>query len=348
MNVHISYKTARAPDLEREFQHHIQKLQKRLQVFRPELVHLHGIVEQNSSREGTVVSLNLRLPSGQMAAQEAGPTAVAALKASFSDLVSQLNKHKDLLRTQQKRRILRRSVREQQLPAVPFEETSAAVHAPVVSDADVRTWVNANLARLEDFVGRELRFREANGLLTPNLVAEEEVIDEVVASALGDGEEKPELLSLERWLYRLAIRAIGRLASGNGEAVNAVPLEQSVRRQNVLASNEPQLQYHQPDEMLMETDVIADRRVSTPEQAASSVEMVNLIENALKGASREDREAFILFAIEGFTIGEIAATTDRTPQQVRDSIECARERVQKAVPVSSTLRDKLLQHTKIA
>ncbi|HXP47769.1 MAG TPA: hypothetical protein VN810_10865, partial [Terriglobales bacterium] len=78
MNVHISYKTAKAPDLEKQFNHQIEKLGRRLQVFRPELVHLKGIIEQSRTREGVVVSLNLRLPSGQMASQEAGPTGIAA------------------------------------------------------------------------------------------------------------------------------------------------------------------------------------------------------------------------------------------------------------------------------
>ena len=94
MNVHISYKTAKAPDLEKQFNHQIEKLGRRLQVFRPELIHLKGIIEQSRTREGVVVSLNLRLPSGQMASQQAGPTAIAAVKAAFADLVSQLTRHK--------------------------------------------------------------------------------------------------------------------------------------------------------------------------------------------------------------------------------------------------------------
>ena len=70
MNVHFSYKLSRTPDIDREIQHGTEKVRKRLQVFRPELVHLKGLVEQNSTREGIAVSLNVRLPSGQMASQE--------------------------------------------------------------------------------------------------------------------------------------------------------------------------------------------------------------------------------------------------------------------------------------
>jgi RNA polymerase sigma factor (sigma-70 family) len=347
MNVHISYKTAKAPDLEKQFNHQIEKLGRRLQVFRPELVHLKGIIEQSTSREGVVVSLNLRLPSGQMASQQAGPTGIAAVKAAFSDLVSQLTRHKELLRSQQRRRLLRRSVREQSLPSVPFEKTPAAVHPPVASVEDVKSYINANLSRLDRFVERELRYRETNGLLQPNLITREEVVDEAIAAALGDEEERPELLSLERWLYRLAIHAVNRLASGNGEAVSAVPLETSARKQNVRASDEPQLQYHQPDEMLLQSDVIADRRLATPEDVAASDEMVDIVEGALKGGSREEREAFILYAFEGFTLREISAISDRQEDQVRAAIEGARRRLQKTLPVSHW-RDKLLQHSRTA
>src|SRR5208337_1776046 len=74
MNVHVSYKVQKTPDIEKEISHQIEKIQKRLHVFRPELVHLKAIVDQNSAREGMLVSLNLRLPSGQLTAQAKAPS----------------------------------------------------------------------------------------------------------------------------------------------------------------------------------------------------------------------------------------------------------------------------------
>ena len=62
MNVHIGYKVQKTPDIEKEIHVHVDKLRRRLQVFRPELVHLKGTVEPTQAREGTQVSLNLRLP----------------------------------------------------------------------------------------------------------------------------------------------------------------------------------------------------------------------------------------------------------------------------------------------
>src|SRR5579885_2933412 len=127
MNVHFSYKDRKTPDIEKELNHLIEKLNKRLQVFRPELVHLKGVIEQSSAREGAVVSLNLRLPSGQMAVQKSASTPAAAMKAASEDLMQQLGKHKEMLRNSrkwQRRRVADFRPKSQ----VPFEKTRSEEH----------------------------------------------------------------------------------------------------------------------------------------------------------------------------------------------------------------------------
>lgn len=342
MNVHISYKMAKAPDVEREFAHHIAKLGKRLQVYRPELVHLHGIVDQGSSRGGMSVSLNLRLPSGQLAAQEAAPTAVAAAKRAFAELMKQLAKHKDQLRGTRTRR-----AGKQNGGQVPFEQTLAAVHPPIASGADITTYINANVQQLLRFVEREIRYRISLGLLESNQLTPEEVLDEAVATALGEDQDKPETISIGRWMYRLAIQAIDRVARDQEDGA-AVHLEESARKPNVRASDEPQLQYHQPDESFTEETVIADRRISTPEEIVASDEFIYLMEQSLLSAKKEDREAFVLYAIEGFTLEEIAALADRTPEAVRASVRDARDHLQNTMRVPSPAKEKILRATRIA
>jgi RNA polymerase sigma factor (sigma-70 family) len=344
MNVHISYKVHRSPDIEREMNHLIEKLRKRLQVFRPELVHLKGNIEQNSPREGITVSLNLRLPSGQMAVQESASTAAAAIKSALDDLLQQITRHKDLLRNSHRWR-RRRAERSRPQPQVPFEQTLAAVQSQTVSSDDIRSYVNVNLSRLDRFVERELIFRQSADQISEDSVTKEEVVDEVIARALGDGTEKPERLTLESWLYKLAIRSINDLALRGQDSVSSVRLEESARTPNVRASDEPELQYHQPDETLTEENVIADRRLATPEEIAYSDEMITLVQFALEGAKPRDREAFILQAIEGFSTDEIAAITDRKPEEIRISIAAAREHLRRSPPIANRFRDKLLQNT---
>jgi DNA-directed RNA polymerase specialized sigma24 family protein len=344
MNVHISYRDRKTPDIEKDINHLVEKLRKRLQVFRPELVHLKGVVEQNSPRAGTTVSLNLRLPSGQMAVQKSAASASSAVKAACDDLLQQISKHKDLLRNSHKWQ--RRRVADfRPEHRVAFEDTVAAVQVPTASSDDIRSYVNANLGRLERFVERELYFQETAEEIEPDSVSKEEVIDEAIARALGNGGDKPERLALEPWLYRLALRAIQDLSSRTPESLLSVHLEDSARRPNVRASDEPELQFHQPDETLTGESVIADRRTATPEDIASSDEMVALVQFALQGAGRADREAFILHAIEGFSLDEIAVITDRQADEVRSSIELAREHLRHLAPLARRFQPRLLQKT---
>jgi RNA polymerase sigma factor (sigma-70 family) len=348
MNVHIGYKVRKNPDIEKEVHQQVEKLRKRLQAFRPELVHLKGMIEQNSPREGTIVSLNLRLPSGQMAAERKAPTAASAIKAAFDDLLQQITRHKDLLRSTHKFPRFRRGAEMRPGRQTPFEDTIASVHAPVVSSDDIRTYVNINLARLERFVERELYFRETSEQIENESVTKDEVIDEAILRALGENGEKPERLALEPWLYRLALRSMDDMAARAYENNHSVHLEESTRKRNVKASDEPELQFHQPDESFTEETVIADRRVSTPEQIASSDELLRLVETALHGTTRSAREAFILFAVEGFTHDEIAAITDRKPEDVRASVNVAQEHLRKSAMFATPSKQILIARSNTA
>jgi RNA polymerase sigma factor (sigma-70 family) len=330
MNVHITYRLQKTPASEKEIQHHIEKLQKRLQVFRPDLVHLKGMVEETTSREGISVSLNLRLPSGQMAVESNAASVAAAVKGAFDDLLQQVNKHKQLLRSTHKWTRRQKEGSTRRNLSVPFEQTLAAVFPETVSSDDVRSYVNVNLSRLERFVERAIYFREASDMVAEDSISKEEVIDETIAAALGDDQEKPELMALEPWLYRLALRALDELSRPEGTNGGAIRLEESARGHNVRASDEPELQFHQPDEAITEETIIADGRVATPEQIVGADEMMRLMASALHNVIPADREAFILHAIEGFGVDEISAITGVPPDHVSKSISAARDHLRKS------------------
>jgi DNA-directed RNA polymerase specialized sigma24 family protein/ribosome-associated translation inhibitor RaiA len=346
MNVHISYRIHKTPAVEKDIHHQIEKLQKRLQVFRPELVHLKGMVEEISAREGTSVSLNLRLPSGQMAVETKAPTAAAAVKSAFDDLIQQLNKHKELLRSSHKWQRRQNDSSARRHSSVPFEQTVAAVFPATVSSDDVRSYVNVNLSRLERFVEREIYFRETSDLVAIDSITKDEVIDETIAAALADGpgengQEKPERLALEPWLYRLAMQALDQLSRPDESNGGAVHLEDSARKRNVKASDEAELQFHQPDESITEETIIADDRVATPEQIVGADEMMRLIASALRDIIPAHREAFILHAIEGFGVDEISAITGVPPDRVLISISAARDHLRKSPGLVRQFKGKM-------
>jgi DNA-directed RNA polymerase specialized sigma24 family protein len=268
-----------------------------------------------------------------MAVQASAPTAAAAVKGAFEDLLQQVNKHKEILRASHKWQRGKRgdSVRPgTTVRAVPFEQTLAVVFPATISADDIRSYVNINLSRLERFVEREIYFREAQDLIARDSLSKEEVIDEAIAAALGNGQEKPERLALEPWLYRLALRALDDLSRTEESDGHARPLEDSVRPRNVKASDEPGLQFHQPDESITGATVIPDARVATPEQIMASDEILRLIASSLRDLGSGPREAFILHAIEGFSVDEIVAITGLPPERVLAFVSAARDHLRKA------------------
>jgi len=369
MNVHVSYKTGKTPDVEREFQHQIQKLQRRLQVFKAELVQLNAIAEQENSHRATM-SLNLRLPSGQMAVQRSGENALAAVKSAFADLLSQVTKHKDVLRGQWTRKSLRRSGRER-LRQVPVIETSATpmrtnggkhaeahrVAAPPkpvpaaktdeAAVADVELWLSANLRKLEEFIDQELRFQVESDRVREDQITREEVLDEVIVSALSQEDGKTQLLSPESWFHRMALQAIRRLIHDNADTAN-ISLDAPAGIQNVTGSDENVLQYHQPDDSLPEESIIRDESVRTPEEIMAGDEMVAQLDIVLREVRSNDREAFVLYTLEGFTVDEISRLAGRPVEQVRQSIHDARTHIKEKLPTQNQLRKSLLHHSRVA
>lgn len=346
MNVHITYKVSKTPDLEKLINQQLEKLGRYLQVFRPNLVHLKGIIAESSARQGIGVSLNLRLPSGQMASEKSAPNINTAVKAAFDDIAEQVKKHKQLLRNQHKwprRRGPERAV----IGTVPFEQTVAAVKPESISHADISQYIDVNFSRLKRSIQRELLYRIDEGQLMPDQLAVEDVVNEAIAAALSDQSEKPERMKLEPWMHRLSVEAINRLASDGAEEVR-IPLERSRGRQNVQASDEAVLQFHQPDEKLFEENVIADPAANSPEELAARRELIGLVSAALRDAGRNEREAFIFYTIEGFTLEEIADITNHSMEEVRAAIRRAREHLQRALPMHDSLKDRLVEYSKSA
>ena len=343
MNVHFSYKISKTTDLEKQVHQQLEKLNKYLQVFRPELVHVKGIVEESSAREGVIVTLNLRLPSGQMAAQEKSPVASSAVRAAFDALTEQLKRHKQVLRSKHKW-ARHRDADRRASEIASFESTLAVVRPATVSALDIAGYIDVSLPRLERFVERQIAYLESLGELTSDQVAPQEVVAEAIANALSDEFEKPERIKIEPWLHRLAREAIDRIAAGDGDSAS-VSLEGRHGVQNVQASDEARLQFHQPDDRLIEEDIIADGHADNPEQVAVHEELIKLVQLTLRDAGRPVREIFILHAVEGFTPEEIAVITSQTTEEVRASIRKARQHLQRALPIKDAFKDRLADFT---
>ena len=373
MNVHFSYKADKTRDIESELDQQAQRIGRFLQAYRPDLVHLHATMDFGQ-RQGFTCTLNLRLPSGQLSSSNSDGSGVTAIKASFSELTRELKKHKDILRSRHKwrhaarkrgpdvagsnvlDRVAARAIADQPIERdVPRERGPLA--QPVMSAetfengnglaSAIKEFVDTSLEKLERFVTRELRIRQASGDVAPDSLTTNEVIDEAVVRAL-TAEEKPANVTVDRWLRRLAVEVIKAAASSNSSQSDEVHLEASVGIQNVSGSDDEVLQFHQPEETQRREDVIANQQQANPEEMAANDESLDQIIETLKEAKSEDREAFMLLTIQGFTVDEIAQVADRESTDVRKSIANAREIVQKKLPPSNELKKHLLEHSRVA
>jgi DNA-directed RNA polymerase specialized sigma24 family protein len=68
----------------------------------------------------------------------------------------------------------------------------------------------------------------------------------------------------------------------------------------------------------------------------------------LWGVGLADREAFVLYVLEGFTVEEIARITSHAPEHVRRSIHHAREVVRQKLHTAKEFRQALLQRSRVA
>src|ERR1700691_1834352 len=84
--------------VEKEFDRHVAKLNRLLERYAPDLVHLHSSLEKTPRRPEYSLSLNLTLPTGTLHATRCGADARAGAKAAFAELEGQVTKHQEKLR----------------------------------------------------------------------------------------------------------------------------------------------------------------------------------------------------------------------------------------------------------
>ncbi|HUJ32172.1 MAG TPA: HPF/RaiA family ribosome-associated protein [Candidatus Acidoferrum sp.] len=97
----ISYSNIHAglrKEMEHESKHHIEKLNRLLKRYSPDLVKLHGILGKTPRKAGYDLSLNLILPTGTLHATGNGADVRASAKEAFTEIVDQLKKHQQKLR----------------------------------------------------------------------------------------------------------------------------------------------------------------------------------------------------------------------------------------------------------
>jgi ribosomal subunit interface protein len=84
--------------IEQEFERHIEKLNRLLERYAPDLVQLHASVEKVPRKSKYCFSLNLTLPTGTLHASGESADVRGGAKIAFAEIESQVKKHQQKLR----------------------------------------------------------------------------------------------------------------------------------------------------------------------------------------------------------------------------------------------------------
>ncbi|HUO34347.1 MAG TPA: HPF/RaiA family ribosome-associated protein [Candidatus Acidoferrum sp.] len=93
-NMHGDYRET----VEKEANHHIEKLNRILKHYGQDAVQLHASLEKQPRTSQFEVALNLTLPTGALYASAVGADVRSGTKAAFAELERQVKKHQQKVR----------------------------------------------------------------------------------------------------------------------------------------------------------------------------------------------------------------------------------------------------------
>jgi RNA polymerase sigma factor (sigma-70 family) len=257
------------------------------------------------------------LPNGTLVAEDTAKSSHAALDRVSDRLASEIRKHKDLMRKDDLRRRRRRREREF-VDADVFLTEQARLEDRVSFFAYVRPL----LRRLRSQAHRELTLAQLEGNVSPGELTVSDVLDETIVRAWDQFGVRPTDEPLDQWLIGLLHRVIDEY---KGEVAVETPVEAVVETDahyevtdGWVAENEP---YWGELDTVTVDEVLPDYETSEPWQDLAADEQQRWILKRLKGMPRRQRRAFLLHALEGWSLEDIANLYGCGPSDIRNDIE---------------------------
>jgi len=323
------------------------RLERRLQRFRPDLVHLFIYLNRPSRGRSYEARLTLRVPSNILHAEAEGPEASTALREAGSELERQLEKLKTQLRRESEWRRGRRSgaAREpaprtaEAFATTPLEEPGLPESAKDV----IRRALEEEIPALRRYAARRL---EGEAAAAPDLPVRSLSASDIV------GETAERILAAEisdmpagkflGWIYRICDETIAeslRRLEEEGAAFLQSAEEGRPEPSQAAAETDDAYDPEQPlyiiAKLLEESparpeDALPDpSEVSIPAKAAEASDMAAYLRELASGWPAEDRKRFERFFYEGLEPFEIALVEGRAESEVRADLERLLERAGK-------------------
>ncbi|MCL4789013.1 MAG: HPF/RaiA family ribosome-associated protein [Verrucomicrobia bacterium] len=325
----------------------LTKLERHLQRFPVEAVHLHVALEKHPKKELFRAALVLRVPSNLLRSEKRAADPVPALDLATKSLLRQLSSFKSHLRREPLWKRKQRRAELHAAKALRFAALPMANGAGPQNESDVvRALVERNHARLLRYVRRHLWHEMTLGRIPQGAIDARAVVDEVTRQALAEPEAKPVDLGFLLWLYLLARQELNRRCKAlQARARETVPLEKPrvlPEDAEAAAGYEPEqpldiLQQMLEPPVVEAENLIPDARTAPPDEVVAQKELLELMQQTANTWPQPEREAFELYFVEGFEPDEIGMVLGLTSKAANDLLTSMRGR----------LRDTLLAQSAV-
>lgn len=297
----------------------LAKLERHLQRFPQDAVHLQIALEKHSQRNLFHAALVLRLPSNILRGRKSASDPIPALDQTVNVLLRQLSGFKSRLRREPwwKRKTARAKLRAAKLSH--FAATPLAEGTGPENESDViRALLENHHARLRRYVRRHLWHEVALGKIPREAVDADAVVDEITREATAQPEKRPENLSCLTWFYVLARRELTHRCQAvqvelretmdpqaprapHTETENAAGFKPAQRpgshSHRTLGSSLVQLKKFIPDGR--------NGRATPPTVAIAQRELLERVQEVANTWPKPERETFELYFVEGLEPAEI-------------------------------------------
>lgn len=325
----------------------IAKLEKLLEHFPADAVHLQIVLDTRPADKTYEVSLNLRVPSDVLHVGKESHSLVAAVDEAVHTLVRRLKR----LKARYRKDHAWKHRREPAAPERPaaFAETPLREHeGPQTLTDTVVEVLKRDYERLLGFVSRRLQEHVVAGTLPDGAVDAHDIVNRVAEEVLRHPGLKPEAMDYRAWCSALAFQqtrqAVRRFAR---EANVSVPFDLGVAPEPPPAGEddmEPQAfalnalqERMEPDEPTL-ADITPDPQSLPPERGMAERGMAERgtgradLLAGLRRASRAwpaiERETFQLHFLEGMSVDDLAQAFACERSAVAGTVARLRARLQ--------------------
>ncbi len=279
----------------------------------------------------------LWLPTGTLVAEGKGRTPAAAVDEALAVLVREIKRHKELVRKDYLYKRRRYRVRELRA-AEPYLKRDVEEERREAFFELLRPLLRS----VRQHARRELRVLELEGVIPRGEISPADLVDEVIAIAWDRFSERPAGKPLDVWLIELLHERLEALAKRPEKVLMGVeetePSEEPLTPEEDLTERAYWLErlFESPERVTLE-DLVPDYETTKAWESLGAEEQREQLEKALVNLNPEERQALLLFALEGFEEDEIAMVQNCDVSEVRKRIENARAKLADFLGVGRTV-----------